>query len=99
MTPKTVTVPLDSPILRGETTIAELTLRKPSAGELRGINLAALAQMETDQLLKLIPRISSPSLTGPEVNEMDPADLISCGLEIAGFLLPTRLLREASPTA
>lgn len=90
----TAAVVLDTPIARGETTIDELTLRKPSSGELRGVNLADVLQMQTDALITLIPRLSNPSLTTPEVRQMDPADLVQCGGEIAGFLLSKRAKGE-----
>ncbi|WP_208605412.1 phage tail assembly protein [Salinicola socius] len=87
-------IPLDTPIQRGETTIESITLRKPQAGELRGVNLADVLQMQTDALIKLIPRLSSPSLTDHEARQMDPADLVQCGGEIAGFLLSKRARGE-----
>ncbi len=40
------TVALDTPIKRGNGLITEVTLRKPSAGELRGVSLAELLQNE-----------------------------------------------------
>lgn len=91
----TETVTLDSPIPRGERTIERLVLRRPSAGELRGVNLADVLQMQTDALIKLIPRLSNPSLTDREARQMDPADLVQCGGEIAGFLLSKRARGES----
>lgn len=85
--PVTGKVELDTPIKRGEQVIDSLTLRKPRSGELRGIALTDVLQMQTDALIKLIPRLSAPALTEPEVREMDPADLVQCGSEVAGFLL------------
>ncbi|MGQ7242811.1 phage tail assembly protein [Salinicola sp. V024] len=89
-------IELDEPIKRGETTIDTITLRKPSAGELRGVALADVLQLNTDALIKLIPRLSNPSLTEPEVRQMDPADLVQLGGEIAGFLLSKRAKGEAA---
>ena len=89
-------IELDSSIQRGEQTIDSLTLRKPTAGELRGVNLSDVLQLQTDALIKLIPRLSSPSLTEHEVRQMDPADLVQCGGEIAGFLLTKRAKGEAA---
>lgn len=85
---------LDEPIKRGEQTISEITLRKPKSGELRGVSLADVLQMQTDALITLIPRLSTPSLTAAEVRQMDPADLVQCGGEIAGFLLTKRAKGE-----
>ena len=44
-TPKTVTIPLEEPIQRGEQKIDKLTLRRPQAGELRGVRLAELTNL------------------------------------------------------
>jgi len=96
--PTTETVPLDTPIKRGEQTITEITLRKPAAGELRGVALTALLQMDVDALTAVVPRISTPTLTAAEVRAMDPADLVQIGGAVAGFLLQKRLL-EPSRTA
>lgn len=81
------TITLDTPLTRGDTTIETLTLRKPTAGELRGVALTDVLQMQTDALIRLIPRLSTPSINEAEVRHMDPADLVQCGSEIAGFLL------------
>lgn len=91
----TSTVSLDTPLTRGETEITELRLRKPTSGELRGVSLAEVLQMQTDTLITLIPRLSTPSLTAAEVRQMDPADLVQCGGEIAGFLLTKRAKGES----
>jgi hypothetical protein len=88
-------IELDEPIKRGEQTIDTITLRKPKSGELRGVALADVLQMQTDALITLIPRLSTPSLTATEVRQMDPADLVQCGGEIAGFLLTKRAKGES----
>ncbi|WP_110709219.1 phage tail assembly protein [Salinicola sp. CR57] len=95
-TTTTATVELDTPVVRGETIIESITLRKPTAGELRGVNLADVLQMQTDALIKLIPRLSNPSLTDHEARQMDPADLVQCGGEIASFLLSKRARGETA---
>lgn len=81
------TVTLDTPIVRGETTIDELQLRKPRSGELRGLSLVDLGQLKVDSLTKILPRITMPPLTEAEVGNMEPADLLACGAEIGSFLL------------
>jgi len=85
--PNEEVINLDTPIIRGEQKIDQVTLRKPMSGELRGVTLSDLAQMDVLALRKVLPRISTPSLTDIEVGRMDPADLFQCGLAIAGFLL------------
>ena len=51
------TIKLDTPIKRGETEITEVTVRKPLAGELRGIALTGLIQMDVAALAKVLPRL------------------------------------------
>jgi hypothetical protein len=82
------TITLDTPIHRGEQEIAEITLRKPAAGELRGTTLNALVNLDVDALGKVLPRISSPTLTEFDVQQLDPADLVQLGVAFAAFLLP-----------
>lgn len=59
-------IELDEPLKRGEQTIDSITLRKPKSGELRGVSLADVLQMQTDALITLIPRLSSPRLPLPK---------------------------------
>lgn len=90
------TVVLDTPISRGKNTVDTITLRKPQAGELRGVNLVELLNMDVASLIKILPRISTPSITSPEAAAMDPADLLECGSKIAGFLLRKSVKTEVS---
>ena len=81
------TVDLMEPIERGEKTIDQLTIRKPRAGELRGLALADVIGLEITALLKLIPRISEPVLTDDDCQNLDPADLTEIGGTIRGFFM------------
>ena len=81
------TVTLDTPIKRGNGFITEVTLRKPSAGELRGVSLAELLQMKVDALQTVLPRITQPMLHKIEMQALDPADLVNLGTVVVGFLL------------
>lgn len=93
------TVTLDTPITRGKTTIDTLTLRKPQSGELRGVQLVELLNMDVATLIKILPRLTTPSITVPEAAGMDPADLLACGSKISGFLLQKAVKTDASLVA
>ena len=93
------TVVLDTPIRRGTTTIDSITLRKPNSGELRGVSLSELLHLDVNSLIKVVPRISTPSLTSTEVAAMDPADLVALSLKITGFLLQKSAKTDASLVA
>lgn len=93
------TVTLDTPITRGKNVIDSITLRKPQSGELRGVQLVDLLNMDVATLIKILPRISAPSITAPEVAGMDPADLLACGSKISSFLLQKSVKTDASLVA
>ena len=85
----TVTLVLQTPIERkGGEAITTVQLMKPRTGDLRGLLLAEVLQMKTDAVATLLPRITQPTLLRHEVDELDPADLVACAVEVAGFLVP-----------
>lgn len=90
------TITLNTPIKRKDQEITVLTLRKPMSGELRGCSLMDLTQMEVGALVKVLPRITDPSITDQEAARLDPADLLALGVETVSFLLPKPALQEAS---
>lgn len=89
---------LEQPIKRGESSITEITLRKPAAGELRGLKLADLINGDVNSTIRLVPRISQPTITEQEAAALDVADLLGCADAIAGFLQKTGSTAE-SPAA
>ena len=93
-----VEVPLDEPIKRGEQVIASVTVRKPSSGELRGVSLVDLANVNVVALQQVLPRITNPTLTTHDVAQLDPADLMSLGVEVASFLVRKEMRLSASPS-
>lgn len=93
------TVFLDTPITRGKSQIDSLTMRKPQSGELRGVHLVDLLNLDVAALIKVLPRITSPSITATEAAGMDPADLLACGNKVAHFLLQKSVRTDASLVA
>jgi len=91
-------ITLDRPIQRAGQTISALQLRKPTAGELRGLSLVNVLQMDVDAIATLLPRISVPTIHKLECLAMDPADLLACGIVVAGFLQQKGAPATASQT-
>lgn len=89
-----VGIALDTPIQRNGQTITHVQVRKPNAGALRGLSLVEVLQMNVTALQTLLPRVTEPPLLKQEVATMDPADLVSLGTEVVGFLVP-KAQREA----
>lgn len=89
-------VTLDTPLKRGDKAITDIRLRKPMSGELRGLSLTDVLQLDVSALHKLLPRISDPTLTEQEVSQLDPADLVQLGTEVVGFFITKGKLEDAS---
>lgn len=97
--PNEEVVELDGHIVRGNQIIASVTLRKPMAGELRGVSLVDLMNLDVSALRKVLPRITTPALTDADIGRMDPADLVQVGVAVAGFLLQKSAKAEVFLTA
>ncbi|MEP8911125.1 phage tail assembly protein [Enterobacter mori] len=80
---------LDNPVMRGEQKIEQVTVFKPTAGTLRGVSLASLANSDVDALIKVLPRMTYPALTEHEVMRLEASDLILFAGQVVGFLSPS----------
>ena len=102
VTPAPGTITLETPLKRGDQTITAVNLRKPAAGELRGVALADLLRLDVAALITVLPRITSPTLTPQDVSGLDLVDLTALGTGVLGFFM-SKADREAaglaSPTA
>lgn len=86
---------LEFPIQRGSQRITHVQLRRPSAGQLRGISLSALMNLDTSAVLMLLPRITQPTLVKHEVEALDPVDLVNLANEVIDFLVSSKKLQVA----
>jgi hypothetical protein len=81
-------VPLEVPIKRAGGDITELKVMKPLGGDLRGLSLKSLADMDAVSIQILLPRITQPSIIQAEASALDLVDLANCGGVIWDFLHP-----------
>lgn len=88
-------VDFDEGFKRGEETILKVTVRRPKAGELRGLSTVDLIRQEYAAVEAVAPRITSPVMTKADVAALSPADLMTLGSEIAAFFLTKRQKAEA----
>jgi hypothetical protein len=80
-------VTLQTPVARkGSEPITEVTLRRPTVGDLRGLTLLAVVQLDVKAHERLLPRITLPSLLPEEVAALDPADFMALAGVAASFL-------------
>lgn len=83
-----VAVTLEAPLKRGETEIRTIHVRRPGGGDLRGVSLVALGQLEYDEIERLLPRVTLPPITALEIQiGLDPYDITRLGAAAADFLL------------
>ena len=53
------------------------------------MSLASLANSDVDALIKVLPRMTYPALTEPEVMRLEASDLILFAGKVVGFLSPS----------
>lgn len=70
----TKTVTLTTPIVRGETEITAITVRKPNVPALKGLKLMDLMQSDVNAVATLLPRITQPMLTKADIDRLDVVD-------------------------
>ncbi len=79
------TITLKHPVKRAGQTIEQVTLLTPNTGHLRGLSLAAVASAEVDALIKLLPRMTMPSLTEQEVASLSLPDMTAITAKVINF--------------
>ncbi len=94
MSDAVITIPLDTPLVRAAGPLEQLRFRKPVSGDLRGMSIAKLGQLDYDEQRKLLPRISLDGLIAEEVDKLDIADQLEISSALTDFLVPKRRLAE-----
>jgi len=93
-------VTLEEPLERGGALIKFVDVRRPGSGELRGLKLVEVLNMDVSALCVLLPRVTNPTLTTADVAGLDPADLLQFGMEVAGFFMTReQAAAQGYPTA
>lgn len=87
-------ITLSKPLPYGATPLKELTFRRPMAGDLRGLKLGGLQELDVDLMLTIASRTSVQPVTLAQLYELDPSDFIKVATEVAGFFGDA----EESPT-
>ncbi len=88
MSKQTVTVALPTPFEKDGNTITEIELRKPNAGNLRGLSLLGVCEMQFDAACTLLPRIST--LNERDLLNMEVENLTPLMVEMASFFVDTQ---------
>lgn len=78
-------VTLKHPLPYGEGKITQIQFRRPMAGDLRGLKLAGLEQVDVNVVLTIAARTNTAGLPEAKLHELDPIDLIQVAGVVAGF--------------
>ncbi|SHO57784.1 phage tail assembly protein [Vibrio quintilis] len=85
-------IALDTALDDGKITC--VALRKPMPGDLRGLKLLDIIQMDAGAVAQLIPRIAINHFTAQHFYQLDPADLLEIMTEIATFFTKDQHLTQ-----
>ena len=82
-------VTFETPVKRAGQIIESVTMITPNTGTLRGVSLASVANSDIDALIKVLPRMTMPSLTEQEVAALSLPDILALAGKVVGFLSPS----------
>lgn len=92
---KSVTITLVEPIIReGGVNVESITLRKPNAGELRGLKVPDLVNGDVNTVIALLPRIASPVISQDEAETLDLEDFGEIAGAVFGFFMNPEAKRK-----
>lgn len=84
-----LTINFDHPIVMTHgTKVPAITLRRPKGGDLRGVKLGLLGEMDVGQFMILVPRIASPAITPAHLDSLEAPDLVKVFNELMRFFQP-----------
>jgi len=85
---ESVTVTLKTPLANATgKPVESLTLRRPKAGDLRGISQVEILRMVPEPLCTLVGRISDPAFPPSLFWQMEAEDLMELSGAVAGFFV------------
>lgn len=86
--PRPFTITLAEPIRRASgADVTAITLRKPKAGELRGLSISNIVNSDAGSLITLLPRIADPFITEAEAADLSAEDFAEIGGTVVGFFM------------
>lgn len=77
--------------------VTGIDLRKPRTGELRGLKMTDVIQMDTDTMITLLARITRPPLSPDQVAALDPADFMALCSRVLHFFVPKSEIAAMGP--
>ena len=69
-------------------------LARPTVAALKGLQLAMVQVQDVAQLVRLLPRITTPALTPAQVEALDPADFATLANQVSLFFVSPAQLAQ-----
>lgn len=91
-------VTLSDPVKVDGKKVTKITLRRPHSGELRGLKLTDILQMDVDTMIRLLPRITTPPLSEVQVDRLPPDDLTDLSVKTTLFFAKRRQIEGQTLT-
>jgi len=89
-------ITLSTPLTIGKDQVSEITLREPSPGELRGVKLSNLLQLDVATVITVLPRVTAPYLDEGTISKLPMRDFTKLATGLVGFFVDAG---ETEPTA
>lgn len=93
--PDVIDIPLENGFKYGGKQVTSVQVRKPGGKALSGIKLADLLQGDVDSIHKVLPRVTTPTLTSSIINDLEPCDIAQLGGALILFLQPKSVRVQA----
>lgn len=74
--------------------VTAVTLREPSTGDMRGLKLTDVMQMDVAAMIRLIPRVSDPALAPGEIEALPGSDFVALASGVVGFFFTEEQIRQ-----
>lgn len=94
-----VTAKFATPIPYGDGALSELTMRPPKAGDLRGLKLIGLTDMDPAMILKIAARVSLTPVAEGQLEQLEVYDLMELTEKVAGFFAKPETPGESPTTS
>lgn len=86
----TIKYDLNVPLKNGGNEIKTLNIRRPTSGELRGVKLIDVLQMDVEAHAQLLPRICEEIVSEQQVYQLDISDLGKIISKTVNFFKPSQ---------
>ena len=84
---ESVNIKLKHPLARDGSQIETIPLRRPLAGDMKGVSQHDILRMVPEAVCTLVTRISEPMLPASQFWMLDPTDLLEVSGRVVGFFV------------